>query len=230
MKLVSRWAMAGALLILAMPMAADAHSWKHFGARNGWRAMASARMAQNPYLAQSASLAQSPYMANANWAAMRAQQAAMGQAYLNNLRAEQMAAYSTYAARSPVPYMSYAPGSAYGGMPYGAPAYGASPLSSLVAPIMSSIIPMPSSSYMPVAQPTYYGSGAGYGPYTQPYPSYLPGSAYGGQIPGRNMGWAPWEHHRSFGSTTAPTLSGGSLTHTGAIGRAVGALPGNFIR
>jgi hypothetical protein len=166
-------------------------------------------------------------MANSNWAAMRAQQAMMRQAYLNNLRAEQMAAYNSYGA-SAVPYAAYAPASSYGALPYGASpygasSYGASPLSSLMAPILSRFVPTTASSYMPTAQP-YYGSGAGYG-------GYLPASAYGGQIPGRNMGYLPWEHHLfNTGSGTSPVASTGPLTHTGTIGRALGVLPGNVIR
>jgi hypothetical protein len=237
MKFVTRWAMAGALLILAMPMAADAHPWNHYGAHNGWRAIARANMAANPNLAASQYLAQSQYGAGANWAAMRAQQAMMRQAYLNNLREQQWALRNSYGAAA-TPYMGYAPASSYmaspyGASPYGASAYGGSPLSSLMAPIMSSFMPTAASSCTPVGQPNYYGAGAGYGRYGAPsYGGYLPASAYGGQIPGRNMAYLPWAHHHLFntGSTTAPIASTAPVTHTGSIGRAVGALPGNFIR
>jgi hypothetical protein len=236
MNLVTRWAMAGALLILAMPMAADAHPWNH----NGWRAAARANMATNSNLVANPYLAQGQYAPNAKWA-MRAERMEMRQAYLNNLAAQQMAMRNSYAA---VPTMAYAPTPTYMASPYGGygaspyggygaspyGSYGASPLSSLMAPLLSSVTPTTASSYLPMGQPGY-GTVPGYGAYGRPYGSYLPTSPYGGQFPGRTMGYLPWQHLFNKGSTTTPIASTSPLTHTGGVtGATTGSVLHNLIR
>jgi hypothetical protein len=224
MKRLTGWALAGALLTLLMPIAANANPWNHHGARAAqWRALASERMAQGQYAGQ--------YTANTNSAMMRLQQqAAMQQAY-QAARAQQWAARNSYAAS---PYMGYAPTSGYG-VPMGyAPTsgYGASPLSSLMAPILSGYAPSaayaPAASYAPAALPSYYGNGyRGYYPGSAGYypasGAYHPATGY---FPGRNA--LGFEHHNLFGSATTGTPHTGTTTTTTA-GRGVGALM-NFIR
>ncbi|HKD69540.1 MAG TPA: hypothetical protein VKB84_22060 [Candidatus Binataceae bacterium] len=241
MKLLNGWALAGALLLLAMPMAADAHPWDHHH-HGGWNT-ASARMAQ------SGSLAQNPYLAtqytNTNLAALQ-QRAAMRQAYFNNLRAQRWAMNHNLAASS-VPYMGYTstsiPYSGYspyaGYAPYSGYAptsgYGASPLSAIMEPVLSNFVSAPTYGYGS-AQPSYYGAVPGYGSYYGTNSGrYFPTStAFGGFTPSGNPNAFPWWHHHgnnhlTTGSSTIPMNTTTPMIHTRTT-NALGTTGGNVIR